>query len=143
MIGFGENLGSGFPKIISAWKDVKWDSPVLEDRLSLNEVKLTLPVPFRSTATENRTEGTQVPPKYPPSTTQVELLVQRMTSEYMGMTEIMEVCGMKNRKNFRLNYILPAISDGSIERKYSDQPKHPHQMYRLTEDAFNWRKEVE
>lgn len=63
MIGFGENLGSGFPKIIDAWKDVKWDAPVLEDRLSLNEVRLTLPVPFKETATENTTESTQVPPK--------------------------------------------------------------------------------
>lgn len=66
-----------------------------------------------------------------------------MTNEFMGMAEIMEVCGMKNRKNFRLNYILPAISDGSIEWKYPDQPKHPHQMYRLTEEACNWKKDVE
>ena len=42
---------------------MKWDVPVLEDRLSLNEVRLTLPVPFKETATEN----TQVPPKYHPS----------------------------------------------------------------------------
>lgn len=143
MIGFGENLGSGFPKIIDAWKDVKWDAPVLEDRLSLNEVRLTLPVPFKKNTTENTTESPQEPPKYHPSTTQVEILVERMTNEYMGMAEIMEVCGMKNRKNFRLNYILPAISDGSIERKYPDQPKHPRQMYRLTEDACRWKNNKE
>lgn len=143
MIGFGENLGSGFPKIIDAWKDVKWDAPVLEDRLSLNEVRLTLPVPFKDAVTETTTESTQVPLKYHPSTTQVEFLVERITNEYMGMKEIMEVCGMKNRKNFRLNYILPAISDGSIERKYPDQPNHPRQMYRLTEEACNWKKKAE
>ena len=114
----------------------KWDSPVLEDRLSLNEVRLTLPVPF----TETTTGGTQVPPKYHPSTTQVEFLVERITDKYIGMAEIMEVCGLRNRKNFRQNYILPAISDGSLERKYPDQPNHPRQMYRLTEDACNWKK---
>lgn len=27
MIGFGENLGSGFPKIIDAWKDAGWKTP--------------------------------------------------------------------------------------------------------------------
>lgn len=64
MIGFGENLGSGFPKIIDAWKDVKWDAPVLEDRLSLNEVRLTLPVPFKKTASENTTDSTQVYKNY-------------------------------------------------------------------------------
>ena len=34
----------------------------MEDRLSLNEVRLTLPVLFKDTA-----ESTQVPPKYHPS----------------------------------------------------------------------------
>lgn len=62
-----------------------------------------------------------------------------MGNEYMNMGQIMKVCGMKNRKNFRLNYILPAISDGSLERKYPDQPNHPRQMYRLTHDAYNWK----
>lgn len=46
MIGFGENLGSGFPKIIDAWKDARWNAPTLEDRLATEEVRLTLPVPF-------------------------------------------------------------------------------------------------
>lgn len=63
MIGFGENLGSDFPKIIDAWKDVKWDAPVLEDRLSLNEVRLTLPVPFKKAVTDTVIESSQVPLK--------------------------------------------------------------------------------
>lgn len=46
MIGYGENLGSGFPKILDAWKVAGWESPSLEDRLSTDEVILTLPVPF-------------------------------------------------------------------------------------------------
>ncbi|MFA5202656.1 MAG: ATP-binding protein, partial [Bacteroidales bacterium] len=29
MIGYGENLGSGFPKIISAWKQAGWKEPLL------------------------------------------------------------------------------------------------------------------
>lgn len=46
MIGFGENLGSGFPKILDAWKDAKWKAPLLEDRQTTEEVRLTLPIPF-------------------------------------------------------------------------------------------------
>lgn len=46
MIGFGENLSSGFPKILDAWKEAKWNAPTLEDRLVTGEVRLTLPVPF-------------------------------------------------------------------------------------------------
>lgn len=54
MIGYGENLGSGFPKIISAWKQAGWKEPLLENRLDLDEVRLTLFVPF-----ENSDEGVQ------------------------------------------------------------------------------------
>jgi predicted HTH transcriptional regulator len=46
MIGYGENLGSGFPKILSAWKQAGWKEPLLENRLDLDEVRLTLFVPF-------------------------------------------------------------------------------------------------
>lgn len=58
MIGFGENLGSGFPKIIDAWKEARWDAPTLEDRLVTEEVCLTLPVPFERHAnvTDNVTD---------------------------------------------------------------------------------------
>lgn len=38
------------------------------------------------------------------------------------------------------SYIAPALADGSIERKYPEQPNHPKQMYRLTEKAKTWKK---
>lgn len=50
MISFGENLGSGFPKIIDAWKEAHWNAPTLEDKLTTEEVRLTLPVPFETNA---------------------------------------------------------------------------------------------
>lgn len=45
MIGYGENLGSGFPLILSAWKEAGWGNPVLENKIELDEVELALPVP--------------------------------------------------------------------------------------------------
>lgn len=42
MIGFGENIGSGFPKIVAAWKKSGWDMPLLEEKPELEEVRLTL-----------------------------------------------------------------------------------------------------
>ena len=50
MIGFGENLGSGFPKIIAAWKETKWGEPLLLNKVELDEVELVLPVPSPKTA---------------------------------------------------------------------------------------------
>jgi predicted HTH transcriptional regulator len=44
MIGYGENLGSGFPMILSAWKQACWAEPVLENRLEVDEVSLVLPI---------------------------------------------------------------------------------------------------
>ena len=45
MIGFRENVGSGFPKIIAAWKETNWGEPQLLNELDVDEVELVLPVP--------------------------------------------------------------------------------------------------
>ena len=45
MIGFGENVGSGFPKIIAAWKETNWGEPQLLNKLDVDKVELVLPVP--------------------------------------------------------------------------------------------------
>ena len=45
MIGFGENVGSGFPKIIAAWKETNWGEPQLLNKLDVDVVALVLPVP--------------------------------------------------------------------------------------------------
>ena len=45
MVGFGENIGSGFPKIIAAWKGTNWGEPELKNKIELDEVELVLPVP--------------------------------------------------------------------------------------------------
>lgn len=52
MIGFGENLGSGFPKIIAAWKETNWGEPDLKNKIELDEVELILPVSTPKPANE-------------------------------------------------------------------------------------------
>ena len=42
MIGYGENLGSGFPMILNAWNEKHWLKPVLTEQPELLQVKLTL-----------------------------------------------------------------------------------------------------
>ena len=44
MIGFGENLGSGFPLILSAWNEKHWMKPELVEQPDLLQVKLILTV---------------------------------------------------------------------------------------------------
>ena len=50
MIGFGENVASGFPKIIAAWKETNWGEPQLMNKLDVDEVELVLPVPSPNSA---------------------------------------------------------------------------------------------
>ena len=50
MVGFGENIGSGFPKIIVAWEETGWGEPELKNKIEVDEVELVLPV---SAATTN------------------------------------------------------------------------------------------
>lgn len=42
MIGYGENLGSGFPLILNAWNEKHWLKPELLEQPELMQVKLTL-----------------------------------------------------------------------------------------------------
>ena len=42
MIGYGENIGSGFPTILSAWGDENWRKPDLKDNTELQIVELNL-----------------------------------------------------------------------------------------------------
>lgn len=42
MIGYGENLGSGFPLILNAWNEKHWLKPELIEQSELMQVKLVL-----------------------------------------------------------------------------------------------------
>lgn len=42
MIGFRENIGSGFPKIIAVWKETNWGEPELKNNIEVDEVELVL-----------------------------------------------------------------------------------------------------
>ena len=42
MIGYGENIGSGFPLILKAWSDKHWIEPDLIEQPELLQVKLIL-----------------------------------------------------------------------------------------------------
>lgn len=64
-----------------------------------------------------------------------------MGEDYVGVIEIMQLCNIIRRKTIHDSYITPALTDGSIERKYPNQPTSPDQMYRLTDIAREWKKQ--
>ena len=66
MIGFGENLGSGFQNILKAWSDTGWYDSQLNNRLDIDEVELVLPLlPMHGVAdrlNDNQTTQTSAQP---------------------------------------------------------------------------------
>ena len=84
--------------------------------------------------------STQVQPKFDLSSIQVRLLVENCPKGYLSVLEMMNYLGIKSRKNFRENYLNPAIVSGAVEAKYPDSPFHPQQRYRLTESALLWKQ---
>ena len=50
-----------------------------------------------------------------------------------SLKEIMELMGLKNRRHFFYEYIIPAVKEELITLLFPDQPKHPKQKYYHTE----------
>ncbi len=45
---------------------------------------------------------------------------------------MLDVIGLKERKNFLNLYLNPAIDEGFVRMLYPDSPRHPRQKYLLT-----------
>ena len=93
MIGYGENLGSGFPLILSAWNEKHWVKPELFEQPELLQVKLKLSI-VNSEATESTT------PKTTPKTTRNALIAYIMehpeaTREDMATALNLTIDGIK------------------------------------------------
>lgn len=56
MIGYGENLGSGFPLILSAWNEKHWLKPELIEQPELMQVKLVLNIENDKNVTKDVTK---------------------------------------------------------------------------------------
>ena len=88
-------------------------------------------------------ESEQAPHKYPTSPPQVQdklhtdnpnivKLVQIIGEQELSVREMMELIGLKDRKNVLSLYLNPAVADGYIRLLYPQSPRHPRQKYLLT-----------
>ena len=55
---------------------------------------------------------------------------------------LMELKGLKDRKNFTEYHLNPAISEGFVRLLYPDKPRHPRQKYLLTAKGILLYKEI-
>ena len=59
-------------------------------------------------------------------------LVRVIGAEELSIKQMMEIKGLKDRKNFIDYYLEPALKEKFVRRKYPDRPNHPRQKYLLT-----------
>ena len=87
MIGFGENLGSRFPLILSAWNEKHWLKPELIEQRNLMQVKLVLSIETKD-APANETANATVNATVKLSKTQKKILPIIQENKYATYEEI-------------------------------------------------------
>ena len=74
----------------------------------------------------------QAPDKYP---TSIVGLIEMIGERSCSLKEMMGMMELKGRENFLDNYLNPSMEAGWVEPLYPNQPTHPKQKYRLTEQG--------
>ena len=69
-------------------------------------------------------------------------LVRVIGTEELSIKEMIELKGLKDRKNFIEYHWNPAISEGFVRLLYPDKPRHPRQKYLLTAKGVLLYKEI-
>ena len=118
MVGFGENIGSGFPKIIAAWKETDWGEPELKNKIEVDEVELVLPVPATANGIKDDTkDGIKDSQK---SSQKIIELIQENPN--VTTSEMAEKIGVSRRAIAKITGALQA--EGVIRRVGPDKGGH-------------------
>lgn len=131
-LGLVEQLGSGVPRILETYSR---DCFTFSD----NFLRMAFPAPEMSYSGDAPQVTPQVSPQVTP---QVDQLVLNLEKE-MSREEIQEKMGLLDRKNFRKNYLNPALEAGLIEYTIPEKPNSSQQQYRLTEQGKAYKKKID
>jgi len=85
---------------------------------------------------QNPTSTRQVPDKYPTSSNEVHSLIKILAEQQLSIKEILAAMNLKDRENFMVNYLNPAMKEGFVVMLYPNSPKHPRQKYLLTDKGL-------
>ena len=85
---------------------------------------------------QNPTSTRQVPDKYPTSSNEVHSLIEILAEQQLSIKEILAAMNLKDRENFMVNYLNPAMKEGFVVMLYPNSPKHPRQKYLLTDKGL-------
>lgn len=135
--GYIERLGTGTADMVRIARQKNLREPEFQQDEEFRTIV------FRPIAGESSTKhppGThQAPTKYRNSSVEVRNLIKVLEGE-MSRQEIQDRLELRDRRNFRENYLDPALDAGLIEMKYPDSPTHSKQKYLLTEKGGSLQK---
>ena len=75
IVGMGENIGSGFPTVMKAWKEKQWLTPEISERVDLQIVTLSLKLNAGATDTPT-VQATDQATEQPSDTSTVQATIQ-------------------------------------------------------------------
>ena len=119
MIGFGENVGSGFPKIIAAWKETNWGEPQLLNKLDVDEVELVLPVPSTKATSDTAPANASVNAPVKLNKTQIEIVKAIINDKHVTYDDLKTIVRV-NRSTITRN-IAVLKEKGVIRRVGEDK----------------------
>lgn len=59
-------------------------------------------------------------------------LVKAIGKNELSVRDMLKVVGLKDRENFMINMLNPAIKEGFVRMLHPESPRHPRQKYLLT-----------
>lgn len=131
MVKLAENAGFGFDKMES--NGLQYNQSMPEYQLAFDSVTTC----FTLTTVDERGVAEQVTP-------QVDDLIKCMSSNKSFARDVLQAAmGLKDRENFRLNYLNPALEFGLIEMTLSHNPNSKLQRYHLTENGVEWKQKIQ
>lgn len=152
-----EQWGSGVKRIFDDAREQGLPEPCITEIATgiRFTVRLKQAVPVEpDSAADGQATGEQAPGKHPASTPQaptkypssnhqaspqVTALLQVFDGD-MNRAQLMAQMGLKDRGNFKRNYLDPALADALIEMNQPESPRSPTQSYRLTSKGRAVRK---
>lgn len=131
MVKLAENAGFGFDKMES--NGLQYNQSMPEYQLAFDSVTTC----FTLTTVDERGVAKQVTP-------QVDDLIKCMSSNTSFARDVLQAAvGLKDRENFRLNYLKPALELGLIEMTLPHKPNSKLQRYHLTEKGVEWKQKIQ
>jgi len=130
-----EGRSTGIKKILDAMAKNGSPKPEFEFDEEHTYFQVKLPI-HGEVLKENSVKSDLIPQVTPQVTPQVKKLLSILDNE-MSREELMSILSLKDRKNFRVMYLNPAMESSLVELTIPDKPKSSKQRYRLTDLGKN------